>query len=147
MSTGTIIAVSIVGISILALIIVGMMAYKKIKPTLKNVNHLNEVINQKTKYYTRESQHLNERITLLTQRVEGIQNEAEVKMVYFEDFMDEKGAFQSSLRYLQSHAGEYTKGISSNIVDEVKEDGPQIIETFKRAFKKTAQKQKIRYQK
>ena len=99
----------------------------------------------KTKYYTRESQHLNERITLLTQRVEGIQTK-EVKMVYFEDFMDE-GQFQSSLRYLQSHAGEYTKGISSNIVNEVKEDGPQIIKTFKRAFKKTAQKQKMRYQK
>ena len=34
-----------------------------------------------------------------------------------------KMAIQSSLRYLQSHAGEYTKGISSNIVNEVKEDG------------------------
>lgn len=147
MSTASIIAVSIVVISILALIIVGFITYKKIKPTLKNVNHLNEVINQKTNYFTRESQHLNERITLLTERVEGIQSEAEVKMVYFEDFMDEKGEFQSSLRYLQSHAGEYTKGISSNIINEVKEDGPQIIETFKRAFKKTAQKQKMRYQK
>ncbi|SHE89495.1 Uncharacterized protein YoxC, contains an MCP-like domain [Atopostipes suicloacalis DSM 15692] len=147
MSTGTIIAISIVVISILALIIVGIMTYKKIKPTLKNVDHLKEVINQKTKYYTRESQHLNERITLLTQRVDGIQSEVEVKMVDFEDFTDEKGEFQSSLRYLQSHAGEYTKGISSNIMDEVKEDGPQIIETFKRAFKKTAQKQKIRHQK
>src|SRR5699024_1097191 len=115
--------------------------------TLKSVDYLNEVIDQKTKYYTRESQHLNERITLLTQRVEGIQNEAAVKMVYCEDFMDENGQSQSSPRYLQSHAGEDTKGISSNIVNEVKEDGPQIIKTLKRACKKTAQKQKMRYQK
>jgi hypothetical protein len=67
-------------------------------------------------------------------------------MIHFDDFMDEQGQFQSSLRYLQSHAGEYAKGISSNVVDELKEDGPKIKETFKRAFKKTAQKQKARRQ-
>jgi len=147
MSTGTLIAISIVVISILLIIIVGFMTYKKVKPTLKNIDNLNELINQKTNYYTREGQHLNERMTLLTQRIEGIQSEAEVKMIYFEDFMDEQGKFQSSLRYLQSHAGEYTKGISSNVVNELKEDGTKIMETFKRAFKKTAQKQKYRYQK
>ena len=56
MSTGTIIAISIVVISILALIIVGIMTYKKIKPTLKNVDHLKEVIKPKNKVlYTRKS--------------------------------------------------------------------------------------------
>lgn len=146
MSTGTIIAIAIVVISILVIIGVGFSAYKKAKPTLKNINDLKEDIDQKTKYYTREGEHLNEQVASLTQRVEGIQSEVEVKMIHFDDFMDEQGQFQSSLRYLQSHAGEYAKGISSNVVDELKEDGPKIKETFKRAFKKTAQKQKARRQ-
>lgn len=44
-------------------------------------------------------------------------------------------------------AGEYSSGIASNIKDELKEDGPKIAEVFKRAFKKTAQKQKVRLKK
>lgn len=144
MRTGTIIAIAIVFISILIIIIAGFSAYKKAKPTVKNINNLKEVIDQKTEYYTRESEHLNEQIAVLTQKVKGIQSDAEVKMMHFEDFMDEQGQFQSSLQYLQSHAGEYAKGISSNAIDELKEDGPKIKEIFKRAFKKTVQKQKVR---
>lgn len=146
MSTGTIIAISIVIISILLLIIVGVLTRKKIAPTLKNIKDLNEVISQKSNYYTREGNHLNERVSTLTERVENIQTEVEVKMVHFEDFTNEQGQFQSSIRCLKDHAGEYSKGISSNVVDEVKEDGPKIAETFKRAFKKTAEKTKLRYQ-
>lgn len=146
MSTGTIIAISIVIISILLLIIVGVLTRKKIAPTLKNIKDLNEVISQKSNYYTREGNHLNERVSTLTERVENIQTEVEVKMVHFEDFTNEQGQFQSSIRYLKDHAGEYSKGISSNVVEEVKEDGPKIAETFKRAFKKTAEKTKLRYQ-
>ena len=146
MSTGTIIAISIVIISILLLIIVGVLTRKKIAPTLKNIKDLNEVISQKSNYFTREGNHLNERVSTLTERVENIQTEVEVKMVHFEDFTNEQGQFQSSIRYLKDHAGEYSKGISSNVVDEVKEDGPKIAETFKRAFKKTAEKTKLRYQ-
>lgn len=144
MSTGTIIAIAIVVVSLLIIIVAGFMSYRKMKPTLENLNDLNETINQKKEFYTRESQHLNERVTSLTQRVEGIQSEVEVKKMHFEDFMDEKGQFQSSIRYLQSHAGDYAKGISGNVKDELKEDGPKIKETFKRAFKKTAEKQKAR---
>lgn len=147
MSTGTIIAISIVVISILLLIIVGIVTRKKLSPTLKNIKDLNEVISQKSNYYMRESDHLNERVTTLTERVENLQTEVEVKMVHFEDFTNEQGQFQSSIRYLKEHAGEYGKGISSNVADEVKEDGPKIAETFKRAFKKTAEKTKLRYQK
>lgn len=147
MSTGTIVAISIVVISILLLIIVGIVTQKKLEPTLNNIKDLNEVVSQKSNYYTRESQHLNERVTNLTERVESLQSEVEIKMVHFKDFTNEQGQFQSSVRYLKDHAPEYAKGISSNVTDEIKEDGPKIAETFKRAFKKTAQKQKLRYQK
>lgn len=147
MSTGTIIAISIVVISILLLIVVGIVTRKKIAPTLSNIKELNEVISQKSNYYTRESEHINERVTTLTNRVDDLQTDVEIKMVYLEDFTNEQGQFQSSVRYLKDHAGEYGKGISSNVVDEVKEDGPKIAETFKRAFKKTVDKQKLRYQK
>ena len=147
MSTGTIIAISIVVISILLLIVVGIVTRKKIAPTLSNIKELNEVISQKSYYYTRESEHINERVTTLTNRVDDLQTDVEIKMVHLEDFTNEQGQFQSSVRYLKDHAGEYGKGISSNVVDEVKEDGPKIAETFKRAFKKTVDKQKLRYQK
>ena len=43
MSTGTIIAISIVVISILLLIIVGIGTRKKLSTTLKNIKDLNEV--------------------------------------------------------------------------------------------------------
>ena len=138
MSTGTIIAIAIVVVSLVALIVIGLMSYSKVKSTVEKMNDLNETINQKKEFYTRESQHINERVNSLTQRVEGIQSEVDVKMMHFEDFMDEKGQFQSSIRYLQSHAGDYAKGISGNVRDEIKEDGPKIKETFKRAFKETA---------
>lgn len=146
MNTGTIIAISIVVVSILLLIIVGIVSYNKAKPTIKNIKELNETLDQQKAYFTRESDHLTERVTNIQERVELLQQDAEEKSKHLEDFMDEKGQFQTSVRYLQSHAGEYASGIGSNLKDEIKEDGPKIKEYFKRAFKKTYEKQKARYQ-
>lgn len=146
MSAGVIISISIVVVSILMLVIVGFVSYNQIKPTMANVKDLNELLDQKKNYYTRESQHLNERVTLLNTRVELLQEEAEIKSVSFKDFSNEQGQFQTSIRYLQGHATDYAKGISTNVKDEIKQDGPKIKETFKRAFKKTFQKQKARHQ-
>lgn len=145
MSTGTIIALSIVVLSILMLAAVGAFTYNEIKPTHRNLNELNAVINQKKKFYTREAEELNNRVTLLSQNAERIQKEAEDKSLQFQDFAQEQGEFQSSVRYLQDHAADYSKGIAQNIKAEVKEDGPKIIKSFKLAFKKTAQKQKARF--
>lgn len=147
MNTGTIIALVIIVVSLLMVIIVGAVTYKKIQPALKNINDTNEVVTQKIKYFTREGNHITERLNHLNKRIEILQEEVEIKSVQFEDLTNEQGKFQTSLRYLQSHAGEYTSGISSNLKDEIKEDGPKIWETFKRATKKTAQKQKTRYKK
>lgn len=147
MNTGTIVALVLVAISLLMVLIVGAVTYSKTKPALKNIKETSEVVNHKIEYFTREGNHLMERINLLNERVELLQGEVEVKSAQFKDFTNEQGKFQTSLRYLQSHAGEYASGISSNLKDEIKEDGPKVWETFKRAFKKTTQKQKIRYQK
>lgn len=147
MNTGTIIALVIIAISLLMVIIVGAVTYKKVQPALKNIKETNDVVTQKIEYFTREGNHITERINVLNKRVEILQEEFEVKAVQFEDLTNEQGKFQTSLRYLQSHAGEYASGIGSNLKNELQEDGPQIWETFKRAFSKTAQKQKVRYKK
>lgn len=147
MNIGTIIALAIVVVSLLMVIIVGAVAYKKAKPALKNIQDTNEVVTQKIEYFTREGNHLTERVNKLNKRIEFIQQDVEVKSVHFQDLTNENGKFQTSLRYLKGHAGEYTSGISSNLKDEIQEDGPKLVDTFKRAFKKTAQKQKVRYQK
>lgn len=145
MSTGTIIALSIVALSILMLVIVWIVSYNEAKPTLHNVNELNAIINQKKKFYTREAEQLNKKVALLNQDAELIQNEVQEKSLHFQDFTHEQGEFQSSIRYLKNHAAGYSKGIAQNIKDEVKEDGPKIIKSFKLAFKKTVQKQKVRF--
>ncbi len=146
MNTGTILAIAIVVLSIIIVIVVAFITKKQVEPTLNNIKDLNELITQKQKVYTREGEHLNEKVTDLTDRVELMQKDVEEKSVHFQDFIDEQGQFQTSLRYLKDHAGEYAGGISTNIKNELKEDGPKIVETFKRAFKKTAEKQKVRYQ-
>lgn len=145
MSMGIIIAISIIGLSLLAVMIVGFISYKKMKPTIKNLKNLNTKLQQKTQFYNRESQHLNNRVKELSLEATNLQQEVAVKSIYIQDFTDRQGEFQSSLRYLQEHAGEYSKGIAMNVKNEVQEDGPKMMEVFKRAFKKTAQKQKQRF--
>lgn len=140
-----IIAVSIIGLSLLTVIIVGFISYKKIKPTVNNFKNLNTDIQQKIKFYNRESQHLNNRIKELQLEATSIQQEVEMKNIYIQDFTDRQGEFQSSLQYLQEHVGEYSKGIAKNVKNEVQEDGPKMMKIFKRAFKKTVQKQKKRF--
>ena len=147
MSPGIILVISIIALSFVLIIVAGLLTYKKVQPTLNDIKELSETINQKKEIYTRDVNHINERVNGINQRVQLIQKDAEVKAEHFQDLMDEQGQFQTSLDYLKGHAGEYASGISSNVKDELKEDGPKILETFKRAFKKTAQKQKVRLQK
>lgn len=146
MSIGIIIALSIVILSILMLIIVGVISYNGIKPTFHNVKEVNAVINQKKKFYTREVEQLNNKISLLNEEAKLLQKDIEISSLHFQDFAHEQGEFQSSVRYLKNHVAGYSKGIARNIKEEVKEDGPKIIKSFKLAFKKTAQKQKARFQ-
>lgn len=146
MSTGTIIALSIVILSILLLVVVGFISYDGTKPTIRNLKKLNDLIKQKKNLYTRESEVINKRVTALSQDADLIQKELQEKSVHFQDFAHEQGEFQSSIRYLKNHTSEYSKGIATNLKDEIKEDGPKIIKSFKRAFKKTVQKQKVRRQ-
>lgn len=145
MSTGTIIALSIVVLSILILVVVGAISYNEMKPTFHNLKELNTVINQKSKFYTREGEQLSKRVALLSHDAELIQKEIQMNSLHFQDFTHEQGEFQSSIRYLKNHAAGYSKGIARNIKDEVKEDGPKIFKSFKLALKKTAQKQKARF--
>lgn len=145
MSTGTIIALSIVALSVLMVAVVGLISYNGMKPTFQNLRELNAIINQKTKFYTREGEQLNKRVSQLSHDAELIQKEIQLNSLHFQDFAQEQGEFQSSIRYLKNHAADYSKGIARNIKEEIKEDGPKIIKSFKLAFKKTAKKQKARF--
>lgn len=147
MSPGNILVISIIALSFVLIIIAGIITYKRVQPTLGNLQELKETINQKKEIYTRDVNHINGRVNELNQRAQFIQKDAEVKAGNLQDLMDEQGQFQTSLGYLKGHAGEYSSGIASNVKDELKEDGPKIVETFKRAFKKTAQRQKVRFKK
>lgn len=147
MSPGNILVIFIIALSFVLIIVAGVITYKRVEPTLEKLQKLNETIDLKKEIYTREAIHINSRVNELNQRVQFIQRDAEVKAENFQDLMDEQGQFQVSLGYLKDHAGEYSSGIASNIKDELKEDGPKIAEVFKRAFKKTAQKQKVRLKK
>ena len=146
MSTLHIVALLIVALSLILVVVVGIISYSKAKPALKNIKNTREEINQKVTYFQREGEHLKERVDHLNTRVQGVQKELEVKSLQFDELMDEKGQFSTSLRYLQNHAGDYASGISSNLKDELQEDGPKLAKTFKRAFKKTWGRQKVRYQ-
>lgn len=147
MSLGNILVISIIALSFILIIVAGIITYKRVQPTLGKLQELNKTIDQKKEIYTRDVNHINGRVNELNQRVQYIQKDAEIKAENFQDLMDEQGQFQTSLSYLKGHAGEYSSGIASNVKNELKEDGPKIAETFKRAFKKTAQKQKVRLKK
>lgn len=144
MSTGAIIAIVIVFLSLILLAVVGAISYKQMKPTIKNMKKLNAEIEHISKLYTRESEDLSKRFTQISLDAGLIQSEIQEKSLHFQDFAHEQGEFQSSVRYLQDHAAEYSKGIASNIKEEIKEDGPKIMKSFKLAFKKTIEKQKAR---
>lgn len=147
MKTGAIISISIILASILLIIIISSLTYKKIKPTINNMNNLSEDLNQKINSYTKDGENLNQKVAALNQKANTLQSNLEQKSAQFQDFAETQEQFQDSLLYLKNHSGEYTKGISSNLKEEIKEDGPKITETFKRTFKKTFKKQKLRYQK
>ena len=147
MSSGNILVISIIALSFVLIIVTAILTYKKVQPTLHEIKELNDTINQKKNIYTQDVDHITDRVNEINQKAQFIQQSAEIKTKHFQDLMDEQGQFQNSLNYLKGHAGEYSSGIASNIKDELKEDGPKIVETFKRAFKKTAQKQKVRYKK
>ena len=147
MSAGNILVISIIALSFVLIIVAGIITYKRVQPTLEKLKELNETIDQKKEIYTRDVNHISGRVTELNQLVQFVQKDAEIKAENFQDLMDAQGQFQTSLGYLKGHAGEYASGISSNVKAELKEDGPKIVETFKRAFKKTAQKQKVRFKK
>lgn len=147
MNTTTATSLLIILFSILIVIISIILSYKKVKPTLKNLNNLNNDLNQVINRYKKEGDRLVHKTNDLIDGTTALQENIDVKSTQIEFFSDRQHEFQESLLYLKNHSTEYSKGISKNLVDEVKEDGPTIVETFKRTFKKTFNKQKFRYKK
>lgn len=145
MSIWTSISILIIVLSILILIIMGMTSYKKIKPTLKAFKNLNNRLDRELEFYHKEINDLENKVETINHDLNAMQKELAVKSLNFQNFLDHQDSLQHSMLYLQNHASSYSKGIASNLKEELKADGPKIVKVFKRTFKKTFKKQKERH--
>ncbi|WP_208560507.1 DUF948 domain-containing protein [Marinilactibacillus kalidii] len=145
MAIGYIIALIILGVALIALLAIGFMAFKKMKPTFNNIKETQSTVNDHIDHFTVEADAVQTKVNQIKVRVEDLQKVATIKMQRFDELSDHATSLNNSLTYLKDHSAEYSKGISKNTVDELKTDGPRIAKTFNLAFKRTAQKQKARY--
>lgn len=145
MTNGLIIIISILVLSIVLLAVVGLISFKKMKPAIKNFNDLNTDVQQLIEFYKHKSQDIMQEVQTLKQDVLVMQDDVELKNLSVQEFSDRQRELQSSLTYLQNHLGDYSKGIAMNAKNEIQKDGPKMFKIFKRAFKKTARKQKQRF--
>lgn len=145
MSTGYLTALIIFVVALVVLVIVGIIAYTRAKPTLDNFNTVKSDTNDKIDYYTKEVEVIQGKVENLQNRVDSTQKEATQKLSLFEELQNHINHLQVSLNYLKEHSGELTNRASKITKDELQKEGPIIAKTFKKAFGKTYQKQKERY--
>lgn len=145
MAPGYIISFIILGISLVALIVFGVMTAKKIKPTLNNLQETQSVAMDHVEHFTREAESIQNNVEHIVQRVERLQKETELKLENFDELSAYASGLGDSLTYLKDNSGDLSKGIAKNAFNELKTDGPKLVKTFNLAIKRTFQKQKARY--
>ncbi|GEL66510.1 DUF948 domain-containing protein [Marinilactibacillus psychrotolerans] len=145
MSLGYIIALIILGIALIALIAIGIITFKKVKPTLKNFKETQNIVQDHIEHFTGEADAVQTKVNKIMERVEDLQKVSNIKMQRFNELSTHASSLNNSLTYLKEHSGDYSKGIAQNAVDELKTEGPIIAKTFNLAFKRTIEKQKARY--
>ncbi|GAA0369395.1 hypothetical protein GCM10008932_21330 [Alkalibacterium iburiense] len=145
MNLGYIISLIILGVSLVILIVVGFMAMKKMKPTLKNIEETKKTMESHKEHFTHEGEVIQGRVEDLMARVDYTKSVAEMKAQRFEELSVIAADFGDNLTYLKEHGGDYSKGIAENTYTELKTDGPRLAKTFKLAVQKTIDKQKERY--
>lgn len=142
METGYIISLIILAVAIILFIIAAIVAMRKIKPTLNNAKETQEDIQDKMDHFTQETEVIQNKVDHITKRIESVQNETNQKLEGFDELSAHVSDLNESLNYLKVYGGENAKTIGQSTFEQLKTDGPIITETFKRAFKRTADKQK-----
>ncbi|PRY81427.1 DUF948 domain-containing protein [Alkalibacterium olivapovliticus] len=144
MELGYILSLIILGVSLVILIVMGFFAMKKMRPTLKNIEETQKVVEGHMEHFTHEAELIQDKVDHIMTRVDYTKNVSEMKIQRFDEFSKYASSLSESLMYLKEHGGDYSKGVAENTINELKTDGPVLAKTFKLAFKKTVDKQKMR---
>lgn len=145
MSTSNIIALTIVIVAIIVLIVVGIVAFNKMKPTLNNFNKLSEDINNTVNRYSKDGERLQKKVEVIQNRIELTQMSADQKLTNIDYLQGQLNSLSDSLLFLKEHGTELSKENSQSVVDDVKENGPMYWNIFQDTAKRTFNKQKARY--
>lgn len=145
MSTSNIIALTIVIVAIIVLIVVGIVAFNKMKPTLNNFNKLSEDINNTVNRYSKDGERLQKKVEVIQNRIELTQMSADQKLTNIDYLQGQLNSLSDSLLFLKEHGTELSKENSQIVVDDVKENGPMYWNIFQDTAKRTFNKQKARY--
>lgn len=145
MALGYTISLIILGVSIAALIVIGIMVSKKIRPTLNNIQETQSTAVDHVEHFTGEAESIQSKIEHIVQRVESLQQKTEVRLEHFDKLSAHASELGDALTYLKGRSSDLSKGIAKNTFDELKTDGPKLVKTFNLAIKRTFQKQKARY--
>ncbi|WP_277631073.1 DUF948 domain-containing protein [Atopococcus tabaci] len=145
MSIPYIIAIAIVVLALVAFIIGGLVVYKKISSTMKNISEVQSNVQGQVDHFTHEANVINERVNQINERVAALTELAKDKQAKIGEFADEASTFGDSLVYLKEQSGDISKNLIQTTTTRVKEDGPNKVKMLGRVAKRTVAKQKNRY--
>lgn len=145
MSTGYIIALSIVVVAIVIFVVGGIVAFKRVKPTLNNFNNLSKNIEDTANRYGKDGERIQQKVEVIQERIELTQMNAEQKLTNFDDLKQEFDSLSDSLLFLKEHGVELSKDNQDDLVKNIKEDGPKYLNILQGTAKRTFNKQKARY--
>lgn len=144
MALGYILSLIILAVSFILLVVVGLLAAKKIKPTLNHLKETQEVVNDHVEHFTNEADAVQNKVNHIVERIETLQQEAEVRVESFEELSTHASHLGEAISHLNNQRNDITKGIAKNAFEEIKTDGPKLVKTFQLAIKRTIEKQKAR---
>lgn len=144
MSLGYMLSLIILAVSFVALIVIGIVAAKQVKPTLNKLQETQSVVDDHVEHFTRETEVVQTRVNQIVERVEQLQVDAETRIENFEELSTQASLLGDAITRLNNQRTDISKGIARNTFNELKTDGPKIAKTFSRAIKRTFEKQKAR---
>ena len=137
-----------VGIAVLALIILvagSLIALKRIKNTLNNLQDFQVKTQQEMERYNSEADLINERVQKLNGRVTTLSKEAQNRADQFTDLSDRANELGHTLSVLNENKATLAKDVVKESGRQAKKQGPQMMKLLGKTLKKTFQKQKVRY--
>ena len=145
MSTGYIIALSILVVSLVVLVVVGVIASKKVSPTFNNFNKLKEDVENTVSRYSKDGERLQNKVQVIQERVNLVKINTNQKFSNIEDLQAEFNSLSDSLQFLKEHGAQLSKDNSEDFVQTIKEDGPKYLNILQGTVNRTLNKQKARY--